>query len=463
MTELIELVKSKILDYSGIYVAASQHQGLISHIEKKAALRGISTLEFCQDLVPGTNDFDDVINQITVNETYFFREELQFDFLKKEVFPKYMGKNLTIWTCCCATGEEPISLLAMALSMNVNLTIYASDIDDNAMSVLKKGRYSTFSLRTDGQKYHDLLNSFSSKNETEIIFFPGFLQRIHTFKFNLIQDGLDRLPFLENVDIIFMRNVFIYFDKENRKIVTKKITERLKSDGLLFLSMNEIGSMDENMIPGNLYKNNNGAVYYFIKDNSLKKGLSIATEANRHLTEIECKRKKEKLRKEVEKIKINKFSEENDKLRKAKASLENPSEKKSFDINKLYEDVCEQINRGDFTKARAIARTISGNEIKKYTDFLLGYIEYHADNRTDAESFFANVESIAPDFWPAFFYHGMILRDLGKNENASICFSKCKNLIAAFGNEVPYDFTLDSFSPSYISSLCERFSMGGGQ
>ena len=102
-SELMEHLKSKILSYSGIYVAQAQYEALSSHIEKQAAIRGISPEDFCKGLLPHTPDFDELINLVTVNETYFFREEKQFDFLKEEVFPKYMGKNLTIWTCCCST------------------------------------------------------------------------------------------------------------------------------------------------------------------------------------------------------------------------------------------------------------------------------------------------------------------------------------------------------------------------
>ena len=460
MNELIETVNSKILAYSGINVAASQVQNLLIYIEKKAAVRGISAMDFCKRLTPHTPDFDEVINLITVNETYFFREELQFDFLKKEVFPKYMGRNLTIWTCCCSTGEEAVSLLALALSMNVNLTIYASDIDDNAIAALKNGKFSNFSLRTDGKKYHHLLDPYCTKTENELVFRKDFLNRIRVFKFNLLQDGLNKLPFYENVDILFMRNVFIYFDKETRNSITRKVTERLKSDGLLFFSMNEIGSMDDRIIPKNLSKTNSGAVYYFVKDNLARNSVQIASEANRRLTE---KRKNEKLKEEVQKVKIQKFTEQNDKLRKAKAALEAVSNKESFDVKKVYEDVCMEINRGDFENARSLARKITGDDFKKYSYFMLGYVEYHADNRVDAENFFASAERISPDFWPAFFYHGMVLRDLGRTQPATDCFSKCRQLISDFGNEVPYDFTLDSFSPLYISSLCETFSMEGGQ
>ena len=463
MDELIELVKARILDYSGINIAVSQHQALITHIEKKAAIRGILPIDYCKGLVPHTPDFDEIINLITVNETFFFREELQFDFLKKEIFPKYMGKNLTIWTCCCSTGEEPISLLALALSMNVNLTIYASDIDDDAMATIEKGSYPVFSLRTDGQKYHHLLEPYSTRTETELIFRRDFLNRIHTFKFNLIRDELSKLPFFENVDIIFMRNVFIYFDKETRAVVTRKVTDRLKSNGLLFFSMNEIGSIDEKIIPKNFCKTNNGAVYFFVKNDTAKSSMLLAAEANRRMSEKENARKKDTLQKEVQKVKIQKFSEQNEKLRKAKTAIDALSTTSTFDAKRLYEDICMEINRGNFEKARTLAKAISGTDIKHYSYFMQGYIEYHADNRTDAAVLFENAEAISPDFWPAFFYHGMILRDLGRIQPAQSCFAKCKKILSDFGNQNPYDFTLDSFSPSYISSLCETFSMGGGQ
>ena len=138
-----------------------------------------------------------------------------------------------------------------------------------------------------------------------------------------------------------------------------------------------------------------------------------------------------------------------------------------FDAKSIYENVCMEINRGNFDQARNLAREISGKDTKKYSFFMQGYVEYHADNRAAAETFFASAESISPDFWPAFFYHGMVLRDMGRNENAVGCFSKCKSLLSDFGKKggsasVPYDFTLDSFSPSYIYSLCETFSVGGG-
>ena len=460
---LIETVKSKILSYSGIYVAQSQLQTLTDHLEKQAANRGITPMDFARSLVPHTPDFDAIINLVTVNETYFFREEKQFDFLKNEVFPKFMGKELVIWTCCCSTGEEPISLLALALSMNVSLTIYASDIDDNALATLKQGRYSMYSLRSDGKKYHKLLEPFSKRTETEIVFNKEFLRCIHSFKFNLIQGDTSQLPFSENVDVLFMRNVFIYFDKDTRRSVTEKLTQRIKKGGYLFFSMNEIGSIDNTVIPASLCKTNAGTVYYFVKDEQKKVQKTALTPTDRHLQKKEHEQKREKIRREVEKVKIQKFVEKN----KPQESEKVTASRSSFDAKLIYENVCREINSGNFEKARSIARTISGTDTKKYSFFMLGYVEYHADNRAAAETLFASAESICPDFWPAFFYHGMVLRDMGRMDHAVGCFSKCKTLLSGFGGQrgadsVPYDFTLDSFSPSYIYSLCETFSVGGG-
>ena len=462
---LVALASEKILDYSGIYLAQAQIPSLINYLEKQAASRMITAVEFCKSLTPHTPDFDALINLITVNETYFFREEKQFDYLKDELFPKYRGRNLTIWSCCCATGEEAISLLSLALSMNINATIYASDIDDQALSIFKKGVYSTYSLRDDGGKYHSLLDPYSIRKDKEIIFRQDFLSLIHTFKFNLIQGNFSNLPFFEKVDVIFMRNVFIYFDKETRTAVTKKISERLNDNGKLFFSMNEVGSIDNTVIPKELCKTNSGIVYFFEKSHNARALHEKDTPIGRRLHEKQKEKANQKVQKEVQKVKVKKYSEEK------KAAREEAAEKmavkssalSSFDAKNIYENVCKEIHCGDFTKARAIARDISGADTKKYSFFMQGYVEYHADNRAAAETLFASAESISPDFWPAFFYHGMVLRDLGKMKHASICFIKCKELISGFGSKVPYDFALDSFSPSYINSLCERFSSGGGQ
>lgn len=457
-TEAIDIINSKILSYSGIYVAESQKPALDTFVRRKAKEKCVTPKEYCMTVEAHTPDFDEIINLVTVNETYFFREEKQFDFLKNEVFPKFVGKSITLWTCCCSTGEEPISLMALALSMGVKLTIYASDIDDNALATLKKGRYSLFSLRTDGKKYHELLEPYSTKTETEIIFNRDFLNNIHSFKFNLIQDAVSSLPFFENAEIIFMRNVFIYFDKPTRVNVTRKVTQRLKEEGLLFFSMNEIGSIDHTIIPEYLSKTNHGVVYYFVRGKRQEPVRVIHEIEKKKADEKKKSLMQEKLRKEVEKAKILKEMPEIPVIQPS--SVEKKPEIPQIDFKSLYEDICAEINRQDFVKARNIAQSISGEQHKRYSFFMQGYVEYHADNRAAAETLFSYAEAAAKDFWPAYFYHGMVLRDMGKTDKSGWYFKKCKEILTEFGANNPYDFTLDSFSPSYICSLCNTFQGG---
>ena len=457
---VIAPVLKNIIEHSGIYVSHIQLPSLVAHIEKQAAVRKLTVEEYVKLLVPNTPDFDAIINQVTVNETYFFREESQFDFLKQLVFPKYMGRELSIWSCCCSTGEEAISLLALAASMNVNLTIYASDIDDKALAHFKNGRYSVYSLRPDGKKYHSLLAPYYKKEENELVFRKDFINRIHVFKFNLNSGMLSTLPFCDGVDIIFMRNVFIYFDQTTRKNIAEKISFRLKNNGMLFYSMNEIGSLDESMMPYNVTKTNSGSVYYFVKSTDVQKS-DAHTPVSRSLKKKQIEKENQKLQREVQKNKVQKHAQLS--KRESDTEVKNTESVIEAKVRQVYEDMCNEIHNGDFDKARKLALTISGTGTKKYSFFMQGYIEYHADNRAAAENFFASTEAIAQDFWPAFFYHGMVLRDLGKIPQANAYFSKCKKLITDCGDNNPYDFALDSFSPAYISSLCDTFSIGGGQ
>ena len=460
-TSFISLISNKILDYSGVHVSQTQIPALTAYIEKQAAKKQLPVMEYCEKLAPNMPDFNTIINLVTVKETYFFREEMQFDYLKKEVFPKYTGKNLSIWTCCCATGEEPISLMALALSMNVNLTLYASDIDITALETFRRGRFLLYSLRSDGEKYHKLLEPYSTRTETELVFKRSFLDRIQIFQFNLL-GGNKALPF-NTVDIIFMRNVFIYFDKETRAVVTRKIAEHLNNGGKLFFSMNEVGSVDDMVVPKNLLKTNSGIVYYFTKGTPEEKHRKPASAQRIAAARLSAAARKAYGTSAIPKTTVTKPAAKlTAAIPSTAAASEKTVENAEFNIKNTYEDICDNISRGDFVKARTTARSITGTENKKYSFFLQGYVEYHADNRAAAETLFASTESLSPDFWPATFYHGMVLRDLGKAERAKTCFIKCKNLISRFGQKVPYDFTLDSFSPSYIYSLCETLSGENG-
>ena len=130
--DFISLISQKILSHTGIIVNSIQNNLIKDFAEKKAAALNCSPQEFAEKLTAFSDDFSEIIKLITINETYFFREEKQFDFLLKNIFPKFKEKTLSVWCAASSTGEEPYSILSLALENNIKISIFASDIDSQA-------------------------------------------------------------------------------------------------------------------------------------------------------------------------------------------------------------------------------------------------------------------------------------------------------------------------------------------
>lgn len=458
--QLLEDVKKKVFDFSGIIISAPQRETLIKYIKEKANQSGISVDNFCQNLTPGTAEMDDLINQVTVNETYFYREARQFNFLAKNIFPKYAGKKMNIWSGACSTGEEAISLLTMALSFGIDATVYATDIDDKVIAFLKKGVYSNFSFREDGNEYHNLLDPYCVKNDKIYTFNSALIDRIKVFKYNLTSN--EDLPFKEKMDLIFLRNVFIYFDIDTRKKVCSKVCDKLNSDGLLFFSMSEVGTLDNRVLPDYIAKVNYNDVYYFIHKTAVESlsSQNIITrfetygekpKVNQLSAIIAAKSAERKTKNSTARTRILSQNSNNE---TKKMDVGNIVKTETSDIHKIFTAVSECINKKDFENARKHIATITEIENKVFKYFFSGYIEYHDDNKTEAEKLFSSAEMIKNNFWPAYFYHGLVLKDIGKDEKSKYCFKKCKEILDALKDSNPYNFILDSFSPSYIYNLC---------
>ena len=262
--EFINEISEKILSHTGIVLAKIQENTVRNFLDEKSREKNISIEQFVKSLKPDTEDFCELIKKITINETYFFREEKQFEFLKESVFPGLFGKKVAIWSGACSTGEEAISLLALALECGIDATVYATDIDEGALSVLKNGTYTKNSFGTDGQKFHPILQKYGMEDGAGLFTFrKDFIQKIKVSKYNLASDF--EMPSESAFDLIFLRNVFIYFDVKTRIAVLEKISDYIKPDGKLFFSMNEIGCIADNMISDSLYRSHFKTVYFFQK------------------------------------------------------------------------------------------------------------------------------------------------------------------------------------------------------
>ena len=267
-TDIIELITQR----TGIIPRDSHRTGIKNYIDKqlKAAPADNSYPhtyeEYFNSLQGNQEEMINLINSATVNETYFFREEAQFQLLQSKVFPMLAAgsptKRLRIWSAASSSGEEIYSLLLLADAMNIKTECIASDINTRVLDTCAKGVYKKNAIRTvDGAAYHHLLEPYKLAG-------GGFeLPKKITDRITRKQINLSRLKdFPKNQDIIFIRNVFIYFSTEMKKAILAKIAEEaLAPGGYLFVSMNEVASIDIIDLPAGLEKAADGKVFYFRK------------------------------------------------------------------------------------------------------------------------------------------------------------------------------------------------------
>jgi chemotaxis protein methyltransferase CheR len=183
------------------------------------------------------------IDALTTNETSFFRDFHPFESLRKEILPRIIEKRadvrqLTIWSAACSTGQEPYTL-AMLIQENFpqladwKITILATDLSPKVLKVARHGHYSQFEVNR-GLPASYLIKYFSKKDDRWHIS-PKLKQNIQFTAMNLIQPW----PILPPFDLVFMRNVMIYFDAETKKLILNRIRNCLLPHGYLFLGGSE--------------------------------------------------------------------------------------------------------------------------------------------------------------------------------------------------------------------------------
>ena len=257
---------------TGIIPRSSHRAGIQTYIEKKIAEKNISVSEFKLKLQSDKDLFTEFINESTVNETYFFREEKQFALLKERYFPMWKAMfpsvPIKIWSAACSYGEEAYSLAVLAKVCGIKAFVTASDINSEVLDHCNKGVFWESSIRSvDGFSFKNLLLPYRT-NEGKIIFPDEIKSCIQTRKINLskIDSHLGDANLPKNQNIIFIRNVFIYFSQELRIRILNSIVDKcLAEGGILFVSMSEIAQFDSNMLPPSLEKVMDGNIFYFKK------------------------------------------------------------------------------------------------------------------------------------------------------------------------------------------------------
>lgn len=187
-----------------------------------------------------SEEFKNLLNDLTVNYTMFFRDQDVYMYLEKVLLPKIFSapRPIKIWSAGCATGEEPYSLAILAhkvLGRRIAahpVTIFATDIDKDALATAKRGQYN---LKQLGNLEPSLIDQFFQK-EGEIYQINESLRQIINFhEFDLMAS-----PPRQNIDLVLCRNVMIYFSKQGQQQIHMSFFGALREGGYLVTGKSEI-------------------------------------------------------------------------------------------------------------------------------------------------------------------------------------------------------------------------------
>jgi len=193
------------------------------------------------DSEQGKSEFTHFINALTTNLTAFFRENHHFEYLASDVLPKLMKRNassrkIRIWSAGCSSGEEPYSI-AMTVAETVpkdwDVKILATDLDTNMVEHGERGVYAE--SRLSGISKARLHRWFMKGRGGDVRAKDCLRQMIHFRQLNLLHDWPMRGP----LDVIFCRNVIIYFDNETKEKLALRYANLMHEDGTLFIGHSE--------------------------------------------------------------------------------------------------------------------------------------------------------------------------------------------------------------------------------
>ncbi|NPA72543.1 MAG: chemotaxis protein CheR, partial [Gammaproteobacteria bacterium] len=192
----------------------------------------------------GEVEFMHLINSITTNLTFFFRENHHFEYLASDVIPELLKRNaankkIRIWSAGCSTGEEPYSisiLLKECVPAGWDAKVIATDLDSNVVQTGINGVYKIDRLKgvSDARKKRWFLKGGGSQLGFVKVK-PELQSMIEFSQLNLMSEW----PLKERIDAIFCRNVVIYFDKPTQATLFNRYADTLPDSGHLFVGHSE--------------------------------------------------------------------------------------------------------------------------------------------------------------------------------------------------------------------------------
>ena len=239
---------------TGISLADNKLELVQSRLRKRLRHHRLTSYGAYYDLLdsgdPNGDELQEMINRVTTNKTSFFREEHHFEYLSNVVFPRLIDeansgqrkKKLRIWCAAASTGEEPYSLAitvrdTFAKLHGWDIRILASDIDTAVLETARSGIYSE--ERVEELPLETLREHFlrgSGGDGASVMVRPFRIEPLSFRRVNLLDS---EWPIRTQFDVIFIRNVLIYFDQSTHDHLMRRMADYLVPDGSLFIGHSE--------------------------------------------------------------------------------------------------------------------------------------------------------------------------------------------------------------------------------
>lgn len=244
-----DYLRKIVSERTGIVVANKKLDMFYSRLARRVRQLGLSNFKQYCDLIKNEEDgveATQLINAITTNLTYFYREVYHFEFLAETLVPELIeaetkGRRLRIWSAGCSSGEEPYSIAITLNQLGLtargwDIEILATDIDSSVLEHASAGIYGMDQIANVPDRYlHSGFLKGKGEHSGKVCIKPEVRRLVKFAQLNLNSEWSLPVP----VDIVFCRNVIIYFDKESKKALVERIANNLKAGGYLFIGHSE--------------------------------------------------------------------------------------------------------------------------------------------------------------------------------------------------------------------------------
>jgi chemotaxis protein methyltransferase CheR len=247
--EVFRLLREAIYDYSGLYFDDDAtflvQRRLVPRLEALSLSDFADYYRYIRSATPETRrgELDEIVERVTTNETYFFREGYQLNAFKDEILPALFaaqgrGKRITVWSAGCSSGEEAYTIAILLLEAGLfgewDVRVFGSDISRKVLQTARKAVYGRTSFRTTDPRF---VRRYFREHDGRHQVRDEVRQLVSFGQINLFDEPMTAI--VGEVDVIFCRNVLIYFNPESRKRVIETLHRKLARGGYLLLGHSE--------------------------------------------------------------------------------------------------------------------------------------------------------------------------------------------------------------------------------